>query len=215
MQLPEILISYVLKKEYDIDNDDILGIYQYGSRVYGTAAEKSDWDFVVITKSANLKSEYSSDNLDIQLMDIDTYIHKLKEHDIMAMETYYSNIEKIPIREIDVDFVLDLPTLRKSVSSVCNNSFVKFKKKLTLENEDNYIGIKSLFHSLRIAELGRLIATGSEKVLETDTYLWERIKKDAIECNYDWETLHKIYKPLFNEAMTEFRLVAPKTPKGD
>jgi len=215
MELQEILITYVLKKEYDIDNDDILGIYQYGSRVYGTAAEKSDWDFVVITKSANLKSEYSSDNLDIQLMDIDTYIHKLKEHDIMAMETYYSNIEKIPIREIDVDFVLDLPTLRKSVSSVCNNSFVKFKKKLTLENEDNYIGIKSLFHSLRIAELGRLIATGSEKVLETDTYLWERIKKDAIECNYDWETLHKIYKPLFNEAMTEFRLVAPKTPKGD
>lgn len=209
MELPEILINHITKTYTGIDIEHIVGIYIYGSRVYGTANKKSDWDFVVINTDG-VDYEYMSDDIDIHYITVETFKNKLNQHDIMALEIYYQNKQGYPIKEYDMEFELDLSKLRQSVSSVCNNSFVKFKKKLTLENEDNWIGIKSCFHALRIAELGRLIATGSRKVLDTDTYLWTRIKQDAKECNYDWEALHAIYKPLFNEAMTEFRLVAPK-----
>ena len=210
MKLAEILINQITQTETILPQDSIVGIYQYGSRVYGTASETSDWDFVVINDNG-FDFLFESDNVDIHYISIETYNNKLKEHDIMALETYYQNIYGEPIKEYEIEFELDLQILRKSVSSVCNNSFVKFKKKLTLENEDNYIGIKSCFHAIRIAELGTKIAIKSKKLLHTDNYLWERIKTDAKDCNYDWRCLHNIYRPIFNEEMSEFRLVAPKS----
>ena len=36
--------------------EDILAIYPYGSRVYGTASEVSDYDYIIVTKGAFLKS---------------------------------------------------------------------------------------------------------------------------------------------------------------
>ncbi len=212
MELPEILINYLTEKHTTIPIESIVGIFQYGSRVYGTASENSDWDFVVIN-NANQDGLVETDEIDIHYLSVETYINKLKEHDIMCLEIYYSNKQLQPIKEFDVDFELDLQKLRHSVSSTCSNSFVKFKKKLTIEEEDNYIGVKSLFHSIRIAELGTRIAMGARNVMTTDTYLWERIKEDAKECNYDWQTLNDIYKPIFNDEMSEFRAVAPKVKK--
>ena len=213
MKLAEILINQITQTETILSVSSIVGIYQYGSRVYGTAIETSDWDFVVINNNG-FDFLFESDNVDIHYISIETYNNKLKEHDIMALETYYQNIYGEPIKEYEIEFKLDLQKLRKSVSSVCNNSFVKFKKKLILENEDNYIGIKSLYHSIRIAELGTKIAIGDHTMLKPSSYLWTTIKEDAEECNYDWETLNKKYKPIFNEEMSEFRKVAPKFPKS-
>lgn len=209
MQLSEILIRQITVTENIVPQDSILGIYLFGSRLYGTATENSDWDFVVIN-SAGIDFLYESDEIDIHYVALETYKNKLLQHDVQSLEIYYQNTQGNPIKEYDVEFTLDLPTLRKSISSVCSNSFVKFKKKLTLDGEDKYIGIKSLFHSIRIAELGTKIAIGSKNILVTNTYLWERIKEDAEKYNYDWECLHTIYKPIFNEVMSEFRLIAPK-----
>lgn len=37
-------------------DEDVLAIYPYGSRVYGTASETSDYDYIIVTKGAFLKS---------------------------------------------------------------------------------------------------------------------------------------------------------------
>lgn len=42
-------------KELNV-NEDVINIYPYGSRVYGTATEESDHDFIIVTKGALLKS---------------------------------------------------------------------------------------------------------------------------------------------------------------
>ena len=36
--------------------EDVLAIFPYGSRVYGTATESSDHDYIIVTKGAFLKS---------------------------------------------------------------------------------------------------------------------------------------------------------------
>ena len=217
MKIEEILINQITNKNgtFDkpiIDISEIIGIIPYGSRVYDTDSENSDYDFVVIhTDETHINVElYSDDNLDIHYIYIDAYKHLLKHHDIMAMEVFYTMTQKEAIKSFDIEFDINLSTLRKSISSTSSNSFVKFKKKLTLEGENKYIGIKSLFHSIRIAQLGYSIAIKSRDVLYTDTYLWNRIKNDALEFNYSWEKLHEKYKPMLNEAMTEFRKSAPK-----
>ena len=38
--------------EFKINPDDILNAYCYGSRVYGTAREDSDWDYILVHKAA-------------------------------------------------------------------------------------------------------------------------------------------------------------------
>lgn len=43
-------------------DDDVVNIYPYGSRVYGTATDKSDTDFIIVTKNALLKSGAFRDN---------------------------------------------------------------------------------------------------------------------------------------------------------
>jgi len=211
MRIEEILINHITNTSTGIPLDKIEGIYLYGSRVYRSATEDSDWDFVVIN-SAGVDYEYMSAEIDIHYISTETFQRKLEDHDIMCLETYYQNIQGDPIMYYDIDFTLDLAKLRKSVSSTCNNSFVKFKKKLTLENEDNYIGIKSLFHSLRIAEMGRKLAINKNNALIAEPYVWEKIKVDATFFKFNWESLHEKYKPLYNEVMSDFRKVAPKTP---
>jgi len=210
MRLEEIFIRETISTYFTCSPNKILGIYQYGSRLYGTNDESSDWDFIVVVDGLvgdESYKQYETEEFDIHLMTIEHYKTLLLQHDIMSLEMYY---QKEPIMKCPVEFELNLPALRKSISSVVNNSWVKFKKKLTLDAEDNYVGIKSCFHALRIVELGRKIATNSTNILETDVSLWGRIKKDAMDCEYNWENIHKLYKPLFNEYMTEFRLVAPK-----
>jgi predicted nucleotidyltransferase len=189
------------------DNDTIV-VIPYGSRVYGTYTSESDWDFVVLRHDA-IDKQINLRGVDFHFISLERFKELLDDHDVLALEVYYY-LKQRTDNNIDIPFELDLVKLRKSISQKSNNSFVKFKKKLTLEDEDNYIGIKSLFHSLRIIQLGINIATNKDDVLETDVELFEAILDDAEKCNYDWECIHKIYKPIHNKLMSEFRIVAPK-----
>ena len=46
----------------EIDLDKIYNIYPYGSKIYGTATENSDDDFVIVYKSSLLPSGAFKDN---------------------------------------------------------------------------------------------------------------------------------------------------------
>ena len=205
----QFLIEKLLKAHYNISPEDILAIYPYGSVVYGTDSEQSDRDYVAIIDMVDDYHQFESDKIDIHIISISHFKTLLNRHDIMALETYFNNS---PIKDdLQVDFELNLPALRKSISSIVSNSWVKANKKLTLENEDNYTGIKSGFHAIRIARMGSLIASGSNDIFPSSNKdLWKNMYEDAINCNYDWKSLNAIYKPIINKAMSEFRLVAPK-----
>jgi hypothetical protein len=69
----------------------------------------------------------------------------------MALECFFNTS---PILKYDTEFELDLFSLRKKISAICNNSWVKASKKLNLVEEDDYTGLKSLFHSFRILSFG-------------------------------------------------------------
>jgi len=213
MNLVEVLIEQVLENGCDkkvIDYKDVIGICPYGSKVYGSDSEDSDFDYVVIHSNSNQQNNfYSTKNLDIHFMSEDHYNELLKEHDIMAMEVHYMSLKGNLPMNFTSTFELSLPKLRKSVSSIASNSYVKAKKKMTLKDEDTHTGVKSLFHSLRIIELGIDIARG-KSFMFSNKALWISINYKAEELNYNWEQLNEIYKPIFNTYMTEFRKVAPK-----
>ena len=86
---------------------------------------------------------------------------------------------------------------------------MKAKKKISIEEEDSKIGMKSLYHSFRILAFGIQIAKyGIIKNYITPPY----IRDTDIENirNPKWEYWNEKLKPKHNSMMTEFRKLAPK-----
>jgi len=179
-------------------------VFPYGSRVYGTNSETSDYDYIIVSSIG-----YDPPKPNITYYSKKEFQDKINEHEISALECiflpgeYYQEISK------QFTFELDLPKLRSSISSKASNSWVKAKKKFTIEKDkDIYIGKKSLFHSLRIIDFGIQIARYKKIVDYSCTNdIWFEIRDNPSEDYNDYKTK---YQPIYNSKMTEFRKLAPK-----
>lgn len=189
--------------------------YRYGSIVYGTDNENSDEDMISIISDdfedmTENESQGKVGDYDITFYKESYFIKKIKNHSIDALECIF-----LPSDMIIGDnkylqyFQLDLPTLRSSISAICNNSYAKAKKKLTVKKDyDFYKAMKSLFHSIRIFEFGKQIAIfGKITNYQACNHIWYMINK---ETSTDWEYYHKKYKPIWNEYHSAFVKVARK-----
>lgn len=180
--------------------EEILYIFPYGSKVYGTDSDNSDTDLIVVVNiEDDLEYNINNEKYDITVYSDKRFKDLIKKHDIAALECIFSN-------ETDYDFVLDFEQLRRSISAVASNSFVKCKKKLVEGPDYNpYVGKKSLFHSVRILEFGIQIAKHG-KIIDfgaSNHYL------PIIMNIEDWETLKEIFQPIANKLKSDFKKIAP------
>lgn len=185
---------------------EVLSLYLYGSRVYGTHREDSDYDYVIVTdKEGFTTAQGDTDDLNVQAYHIDIWKQMLENHDIMAIECNSG-----PYDDLVLPFTLSKTKLRSSISRVASNSWVKCKKKLTVEENSRMVGIKSLFHSFRIPMFGIQIAsTGGIYDYSCANELWKELEP-LIDSDVSWEEINQNYKARHNELMTEFRKLAEK-----
>lgn len=192
------------------DLNDILNIYTYGSVAYGTNNEQSDEDYIIVCKNGSLvfpKEEFTGSNVNITAYEESEFQKQIDAHEISVLECLFLP-DHLKYEEKVFQFVLDKGKLRESVSAKCSNSFVKCKKKfIVAESYNAYIGKKSLFHAIRMANFGSQIARVGA-ILEyghMNHYL-----KDIMAMPDDWEAIKAKYQPIYNECMTYFRIYAPK-----
>lgn len=151
---------------------------------------------------------------DYEFVTESTFLKMIDANDIVALEAifvpngrWYGLTKKH--FEYCNRFKLDLWKLRENVSAICSNSWVKCKKKLTVEKDYNLrVAQKSLFHSLRIymfgiqiAENGKIVDFGCAKDL------WHDISK--VE-NPHWEYYKATYQKKFNELRSELVKLCPR-----
>lgn len=193
--------------------NDALNIYNYGSVVYGTYIDGiSDKDIIVI-----LPDSYSIFN-EFQMTDAEQYNYTfytqsawqemLSRHDVCAIESYFLPPKHVLRETLPTPVSIDKAKLRESFSHVASNSWVKCKKKLTVEKDfAPRIGKKSLWHSLRILNFGIQIAKcGRICNYDSMNYLYDEI----VNCNIDDYSYYKEkYQPIYNALKSEFRQVAP------
>ena len=186
-----------------------LNIYQYGSRVYESISDSSDYDFIMVGNHSESKREFTNSEISCTIYNVEEFKKLIAEHEISVLECLFLSESNILKQKVSFDFSLELPKLRKSIAKKASHSFVKAKKKLTIKEDYNqYVGLKSLFHSFRIiifaiqiAEYGKIV----DYTAANDYFV--SIFSDP---TLDWEYLKDKYKPMHNKLMSNFRKLAPK-----
>lgn len=196
-------------KHLPINTSEVLLAGYFGSYVYGTNNEQSDVDVVIVTKHKSI--DMTINGVDYQILSEQDFIKKLNLHQIMPLETFFLPNDKI-IHEQNgyresLNFSISTKTLRHSLSQTASNSFVKCKKKLTMEQELDYVGLKSLYHSLRILTFGIDMATHGEI---TNYSVCNDLYHEIINEEPNWDKLKEKYQPIYNKLSTDFRKVTMK-----
>jgi hypothetical protein len=179
----------------------VKNIYVFGSRVYGTSTYGSDWDFIVIANNSVSNQEVRSGDCNIHIITPSHFEKMLKDHHPGALECYFAPDEFKLLETIKFDFKLSIPSLRHSFSHVSSNSWVKCKKKLA--QDDYYVGVKSLFHSMRIPMFGIQIAKFGKIV---DFGCANKINDEIFSRNdWTWDELDSKFRNLKNNILSDFR----------
>jgi len=183
----------------------VKNIYIFGSQVYGTATYGSDWDFIMIANTPNTNQEIRSGDFNIHVMTEEQFLKNLKEHHSSSVEAFFTPKEFRLQEDIKFDWKPNISSLRHSFSHISSNSWVKCKKKM--EQGDYYIGVKSLFHSLRIPLFGiQITKTGNINDFSEANFIHDKI----FSKEWTWEELDSEFRGLRNNILSKFRAVTQK-----
>lgn len=195
--------------------------FVFGSHIYQTNSPTSDVDCVFVIKDELFENyEKRIQDFDIHFYCLGEFIEKkmnscdiqfLEGLSIKDSELFY--MDNVGAKVLD-SFKKDLVTMRHSISSICSNSFVKAKKKLTVEADyDKLVSMKSLFHSIRMYDFGLQFAK-NDKIIDFQSCnnLYREIQKDYEDGTTSEliELINNKYKLLFNSHATEFKKYCPK-----
>lgn len=141
--------------------EEILAIYPYGSRVYGTASETSDYDYIIVTKGAFLKSgafkqnAISSDDRKIQavLYSRTGFIDALNNYEIGAVECIFLDSSQVLLSKWP--FRIQKWDTKEMVDKIIQKASASWHI-ASRQSKDGFkaIGKKGIFHSLRILMFG-------------------------------------------------------------
>ena len=183
----------------------ILAIYNYGSTVYGTNGINSDQDYIVIVKSEDDKetvNKFFQDNADLNIYTLEEWNEKKLNMDVDYLECMF--IRPCSYEgELDLTVELDYDKVNESIAHTASNSWVKCKKKLTVEKDCERIGRKSMWHSLRILMFGiQIMLLGKITDYSCANFLYE----DIVNGEHNWAYLKEKYQPVYNNLHSQFKL---------
>lgn len=189
--------------------EQALNIYPYGSVVYGTYVDgQSDEDFIVIVGNCHQQfdaAQWECGNEQYSIYTVSTWEKKLERHDIDALECQFLPNYMV-IQELHpFDFQLKTAMLRQSISGTASNSWVKCKKKLTVQKDfAPRVGKKSLWHALRILQFGTQLMMHKRIVdYACCNPMYDPIMNSGID---DWGFYKEQYQPIYNSLKSEFKI---------
>jgi predicted nucleotidyltransferase len=169
----------------------VKNIYLFGSRVYGTARDNSDYDFILVGSALLAKDEKKSPKINVHIHTTDTFRDELMRHDIHNLECFFApEWATLLVKEPFKEFQLNKNKLKQSVLSESWSSW--HKAKMSIQDGNIYRGIKSLWHSLRMLQFGIDIAkNGRITQWDVANQMWFDELRDCEE--YEWSYFKEKY----------------------
>lgn len=189
----------------------IRNVYVFGSRVYGTHREYSDWDILMTACGLLPHVEIKDPEYNIHIITPDKFEADLKLHDIHNLECIFApDWAKLQIKvHPEEKFKLDLGKLQRYVHNQSYNSWQQAKDRI--QRFDTERGLKTMFHSLRMLQFGVQIAKFG-KIIDfaaaNDVYQ-QLMMKNEVRYNprgiLEWEPLRNEYLPLKIKLETQLK----------
>ena len=184
----EIHRENILKILSDIEIPEwkIHNIYIYGSRIYGTYNEGSDYDVIVTACGLDEHKEIMVGDYNIHIYTPDVFKDNLYKYVPVNIECLFlPDWAKVQEKDGINGFTIDDNKIRKHFSGYSYGSWLKAKRKIM--EGDYYRGAKSIFHSLRILDIGRQIIS-HKKIVDfsrANKYWNELVElQDNEECRW-------------------------------
>lgn len=160
-----------------IPRNRIWNIYMFGSRVYGTHREDSDYDIMLVASSLDCGKEIKDKKYNIHIVSPDQFEDELRNYRMSYLECVFApDFAKLQERR---NFSLEIKS-KSFKKQVIRQSLVSWRKaEKRIEDGETFRGIKSLFHSFRILSFGMQIVS-SKKIDSFSSYnrLWNEISND-------------------------------------
>jgi predicted nucleotidyltransferase len=195
----------IIIKASGIHPSRIFNVYLFGSQVYRTANSKSDWDVIMVANNSVEAIEVKGDLFNIHVYTQKKFQEDLDWHRINNLECIYAPDWAKLKEDKKFTFKFDVKKLRHATSHISSNSWVKCSKKIQFD--EYHIGVKSLFHSLRIPMFAtQIVNSGRITDFECANWIWNEIKSK----HWTWEELDLEFREKRNSILTEFRKVTTK-----
>ena len=186
-----------------------LNVYLFGSRVYGTSHERSDWDFLVVTADdAPTEEHLVAGDINAALYDRTTFARLLDGNSVWALESQFLPPAMVWKETLDLRgaFRIDPALLRRSVCAEAGYAWGKARRLIEREG-DLYRGKKNLFHALRflifgaqLAREGRIVDYGA-----ANHHLAALLPREEA----DWRTYRTAVEGEFHRLRREFTALVP------
>ena len=195
-----------ITNKLNLEDSEILNIYPYGSRIYGTATEDSDSDFIIVYKAAFLKSgafknnAISSEDKKVQgsCYSRTGFIDAINNYQMPALESIFLPDDKIVKKKWP--FKMQKYEEKQMVKKVISLASSSWHNATLAHKDENYEYIsKNIYHAIRILNFGLQIKeTGSIKNYSSTNDLYkELMEKDVVKP--------KEYIGLRDELMSKLR----------
>ncbi len=168
----------------------VKNIYMFGSRIYGTAREDSDYDFILVGSAQIARDEKKSKRLNVHIHTTDVFKEDLYKHDIHNLECFYAPDSAIlQLKEPFSDFKIVPNRLKKSVLAESYSSWNKAR--MSIRDGNSYRGVKSLWHSLRMLMFAQdILENGRITHWDIANPIWNELK----DCDeYEWSYYKEKY----------------------
>ena len=151
MELADVLSALACAR------NDVLAVTRVGSRVYGTATEASDHDFVAVLAEPDARRDLAfGSRLDVVVHGRETFERALAEQSVFALECHFApRAHRLVEPARPFVWRRDLAKLRASASA---RSTAYFDKAIRRFEEDPAAAKKRIFHALRVPTFALEIA---------------------------------------------------------
>jgi len=190
--MPNHIIQDRIIQMCDIIPERIWNIYMYGSRVYGTHRNDSDYDFVVTASSLHKHKEINDGEFNVHIWTLDAFRDMVWMHDMGALECFYAQQSAIILEKSPIKFRYSAHKMKWAALSKSHKSWVNGKIKL--RECDILRAQKSIFHSLRILDFAKQILS-HDKIVDFSSmnHIWKEIENEG---EAEWAYYRKRYLPM-------------------
>lgn len=189
-----------------------INIYEWGSRVYQTSTESSDWDYIAVVPDDFPKEpdQYEFGNHTYNIEHESEWLAKLQKNSVEALECISLSPQFIVKKKKTYPFTFNPDGAHAAISERASTAWIKGKKKLTIEKDFDWrSGKKSIWHSLRLYMFGAQCAQYGSIVdfTEANNYYNDIvIMRHGETGQEEWEYLKESYHDLNNYWHSKMKL---------